>query len=243
MDKVLVIIPALNEEENIQRTVAAVSAQPIPCDILVVDDGSSDHTADLARQAGADVISLPFNVGIGAAVSLGLAQAERCGYTAAIRVDADGQHDPSYMQCLLSEVRSGGVDLCVGSRFYGSANGYRSSVIRRLGIHFFSALISALTGQRVTDPTSGFCAFSAPAIRLLSSYYPSDYPEPEAIVIVQRAGLIFKEVPVTMNQRVAGLSSIRYFKTLYYMIKVTLAIVFNYLRPRKTVPERSGLCL
>lgn len=233
--RVLVVIPAWNESQNIQQTINGIAALNRPWDLLVVDDGSLDDTAVKAGQVRAEVVRLPFNIGIGGAVSLGLIYARRKFYDAVIRVDADGQHDPAFMDTILHPVLAGEADLCVGSRFIDTSSGYQSSFIRRVGINFFSALISALTKDRVTDPTSGFCAFSSRAVQLFSQNYPSDYPEPEAIVIAKRAGLKFLEVAVTMRGRTAGLSSIRYLKTLYYMIKVTLAIMLNYLRPRKII--------
>ena len=152
-----------------------------------------------------------------------------------MRVDADGQHDIASMRLVLDPVLTGEADLCIGSRFKDGSETYRASVLRRIGINFFAGLISILIRGPVTDPTSGFNAFSTKAIRLFAGQYPSDYPEPEAIVIAKRAGLSVVEVPVKMNTRIAGRSSIRYLKTLYYMIKVTLAIVLNYLRPKKSV--------
>ena len=231
--KILVVIPALNEQDSIERTLQGVMDKGALWDILVVDDGSTDETAHKAKGMGVDVVSLPFNVGIGGAVSLGLLYAQRKGYDAVVRVDADGQHDVEYIDEILRPVLEDGVDLCIGSRFTGIAHGFRSPFLRRAGILFFARLISALTGEAITDPTSGFNAFGKKAIRLFAQDYPSDYPEPEAIVIAKRSGLIVREVPVRMNTRTAGLSSIRYFRTLYYMIKVTLAIVMNYMKPIK----------
>ena len=233
--RVLVIIPAFNEEQSIGTVIRQVREYGFE-DIVVIDDGSLDNTTSVARSCGVTVLTLPFNTGIGGAVSLGLSWACGQGYEVVLRVDADGQHDASCARAVLEPVLCGGVQLCIGSRFMGSLDqGYRSSFVRRIGIGFFSRLITLLTGRRVTDPTSGFNAFGPQAVALFAGYYPADYPEPEAIVIAARAGLTVQEVPVKMRPRSAGNSSIRYLRTLYYMINVTLAIMLNYLRPAKNV--------
>jgi hypothetical protein len=232
---VLIIIPAFNEEKSIGSTLNSITALGHNWDVLVVNDGSHDNTARFAEKCGAVVLNSPFNIGIGGAVSLGLLYAFRHGYQAVVRVDADGQHDCQYIKEILEPVLTGKADLSIGSRFIGMFQGYRSSFIRRIGINFFSVLISFLIREKITDPTSGFNAFSVRAVQLFSEYYPVDYPEPEAIVIAKRAGLRIREVPVQMRSRMAGVSSIRYLRTLYYMINVTLAIMLNYLRPKKTV--------
>jgi len=232
--RILIVIPAFNEQESIERTLQGVTTLDVPWDVLVVDDGSLDQTALKAKGMGAAVLSLPFNIGIGGAVSLGLMYAQRKGYDAVVRLDADGQHDPRYISDVLKPVLDKGIDLCIGSRFTGIAQGFQSSFFRRTGILFFARLISALTGETITDPTSGFNAFGQRAIQLFTQAYPSDYPEPEAIVIAKRSGLTVQEVPVQMNTRTAGLSSIRYLRTLYYMMKVTLAVIMNYLKPSKS---------
>ena len=231
--EILVIIPAYNEDASIRGVVNGIKSCG-PWDILVVNDGSKDDTAGKAREAGAEVLSLPFNCGIGSAISLGLRYALEQDYKAVVRLDADGQHDPFFIDAVLTPVLNNKADIIVGSRFIGDIDdSYKSSILRRIGIFFFAKLISLLIGQPVTDPTSGFNAFSLRAMKLFADYYPSDYPEPEAIVIAKRAGLNFVEVPVRMHNRVDGISSIRYFRTLYYMIKVTLAIGLNYLKPGK----------
>lgn len=233
--RVLIVVPAFNEQDSIQRTLCGIQEAGGAWDVLVVDDGSSDKTAQCVRDSDVNVISLPFNIGIGGAVSMGFLYALKKGYNAVVRVDADGQHDAHSIQSVLDPVLNHDADVCIGSRFKDGSHTYRSSFLRRIGIAFFAKLISALIRTSVTDPTSGFNAFNKQAIQLFAQHYPSDYPEPEAIVIAKRAGLRMIEVPVKMNSRTAGVSSIRYFKTLYYMVKVTLAIILNYLRPRKTV--------
>lgn len=235
---VLVIIPALNEQDSLPGTIGRLRAQGFQ-NILVVDDGSQDQTAEQALRHHVNLLRMPFNTGIGGAVSLGLSYASRRKFQAVLRVDADGQHDESYAHSVLRPVLEGKVQLCVGSRFLAplEQETYRSSVCRRIGIRFFSCLITALTGQRITDPTSGFNAFGPRAIALFSQSYPEDYPEPETIVTAIRSGLGFCEVPVAMRPRQSGNSSIRYLRTLYYMVNVTLAIMLNYLRPVKHVPS------
>jgi glycosyltransferase involved in cell wall biosynthesis len=234
MSDVLVIIPAYNEGGNIRRTVEEVRSLALRPDILVVDDGSQDDTARLAWEAGAWVVSLPFNLGIGGAVQTGFRYAKECGYSKAVQVDGDGQHDARYVEKLLAPVVSGEADIAVGSRFIPPFMGYRSSFVRRIGIHFFAALISTLTGCRITDPTSGFRAFGQRAIELFADDYPPDYPEPESLMTARRRGLNLAEVPVEMRKRSQGHSSIRYLATLYYMIKVTFAVVLSMVKGHAT---------
>ncbi|HRZ39642.1 MAG TPA: glycosyltransferase family 2 protein [Candidatus Omnitrophota bacterium] len=227
--RTLIIIPALNEENNIVRTLEELRLHGFE-DIVVIDDGSSDQTAFKAAEAGVKVLKLPFNLGIGAAVQTGLSFAKRCGYDAVVRIDSDGQHDPAFIRDLLSGIGQG-HDLVIGSRFLHPDSQYRSSFVRRIGIHFFSWLISSLAGARVSDPTSGFQAFGEKAVELFSAVYPTDFPEPEATVLAKRAGLSVCEVPVKMRSRMSGVSSIRYLRTLYYMVKVTLAILLDMMKP------------
>lgn len=230
--KTLIIVPAYNEEENILQTLEEIRRIPGGPDVVVIDDGSSDLTAQKALEAGAHVISLPFNLGIGGAVQTGFQYARDKGYDTAVQVDADGQHDVSFLKDLLQPVINGQADIVVGSRFVQSS-GYKASFLRRAGIEFFAHLISFLIGQAVTDSTSGFRAFNKAAIGLFSEDYPADFPEPESIVIARRAGLKIVEIPVKMRQRQHGHSSIRYFYTLYYMVKVTFAILLNMIKKKK----------
>ncbi len=231
--KTLVIIPALNEEDSIVSTIEEVRQRGFQ-DIVVIDDGSCDGTMLKASSVGVKVVGLPFNLGIGAAVQTGLCYARKYGYDAVVRIDSDGQHDPDFIRDLLSEVDRG-ADLAIGSRFLHPDSQYRSSLIRRIGIHFFSWLISALVGTQISDPTSGYQAFGKRAIKLFSCSYPTDFPEPEATVIAQRAGFLIREIPVKMRLRASGVSSIRYLRTLYYMVKVTLAILLDMLKARVRV--------
>ncbi len=227
--KILAIVPAFNECGNIGRTVREIRKAAPGVDILVIDDGSADTTAEEAREAGGMVVSLPFNLGIGAAVQTGFQYAQKHQYDIAVQIDGDGQHDPAFLEKIVGPLRLDGADMVVGSRFLEKI-GFQSSFSRRMGINFFVHLIKVLTGVKVNDPTSGFRAYNKKMIALFSEYYPHDFPEPEAIVVAQQAGARIVELPVVMRPREAGSSSIRYFKTLYYMVKVTLAILLHMIR-------------
>jgi len=231
--KILVIVPAFNECGNIGRTVEEIRHEAPHVDILVIDDGSIDATAKEASLAGGMVVSLPFNLGIGAAVQTGFQYARSYQYDIAVQVDGDGQHDSSFLEKIVEPIRRDGADMVVGSRFLEKKGGYRSSFSRRVGINFFVHLINVLTGVKINDPTSGFRAYNKKMIILFSEYYPHDFPEPEAIVVAQQAAARIIEVPVVMRKRESGSSSIRYFKTLYYMAKVTLAILLHMIRQKR----------
>lgn len=232
--KVLIIIPAYNEAENIVKTIDELLSLQLPLSILVVNDGSKDQTAQEAKKTGVMVISLPFNLGIGGAVQTGFKYAHQHQFDIAVQVDGDCQHDAHFLEKLLEPVIKNEVDMAIGSRFIPPYVGYRSSFVRRIGINFFAGLISWLTDCKVTDPTSGFRAFNRKMIKIFADYYPSDFPEPEAIVVARRHQARIKEVPVEMRKRIAGNSSIRYLKTLYYMIKVTFAIFLDKIKPAKS---------
>jgi len=232
--KVLVIVPAYNESGNVRQTIQDIRRQIVPVDIVVVNDGSVDTTAHEAREEGVTVLSHQWNLGIGATVQTGLLFARRREYSVALQIDGDGQHDARFIKELLQPIQDGRADVVIGSRFLPPFQGYRSSFIRRIGIHFFSWLISRLTGCPVTDPTSGFRAFNERALRFFSECYPQDFPEPEAIVMAQRQGLRVVEVPVIMRERGAGHSSIRFLKTLHYMVKVTFAIVLDMVKKKRS---------
>ena len=228
--KILIIVPAYNEEKNIYRTIEEISSANLPLSIVVINDGSTDRTKEEALRTKAHVISLPFNLGIGGAVQTGFKYAYENDFDIAVQIDADGQHDVSFLKVLLEPVLSGDLDMSIGSRFIPPYIGYKSSFVRRIGIQFFAYLISFMTQYRVTDPTSGFRAFNWKMIKVFAKYYPSDFPEPEAIVVAGRYGAKVAEVPVQMRKRLAGSSSIRYLKTLYYMIKVTVAILLDKVK-------------
>lgn len=231
--RILAIIPAYNEAGSIGRTVREILAVQAGLVPLVIDDGSGDDTRGEALRAGASVISLPFNLGIGGAVQTGYRYALEHGFDIAVQIDGDGQHDPAYLDVLLRPVIGGDADMSIGSRFLGGKEGFRSSFTRRIGIGFFRGLIRCLTGFEPTDPTSGFRACNKRLIALFSGYYPSDFPEPEAVVVARRIGARILDVPVVMRPREAGKSSIGKLKSPYYMIKVTGAILLHMLKDRK----------
>jgi glycosyltransferase involved in cell wall biosynthesis len=230
----IAVVPAFNEEEAIARVVGEIRAYDQELNVVVVDDGSSDRTAAVARAAGATVLRLPFNLGIGGAVQTGFRYAHEHGYDLAVRLDGDGQHDAAQLAALVEPVARGEVDICVGSRFVGT-DGYRSSATRRLGIRVLAWTASALTRQRVTDPTSGFQALNRAGIALFAADYPHDYPEVEAIVMVEKHRLRLREVPVSMRERAGGRSSIGLVQSVYYMAKVLLAIFVGSFR-RNALP-------
>jgi glycosyltransferase involved in cell wall biosynthesis len=228
------IVPAYNEEASIARVVGELLAYDPGLRVVVVDDGSTDRTAEVARASGAKVISLPFNLGIGGAVQTGFRYAWEQGFDVAVRADGDGQHDPAELDAILRPVLADEADVAVGSRFIGG-DGYRSSRSRRTGIRLLAWIVSGLTRQRITDPTSGFQAANRLGIRLFAADYPHDYPEAEATVMVFKHRLRLQEVPVTMRARESGRSSITTIHSVYYMVKVVLAIFVALFR-RKAVP-------
>ena len=226
--RALVVIPAYNEAANITGVVAAVRDAFLG-DIVVIDDGSDDDTAAQARRTGATVLQHPCNLGIGATVQTGFLYALARGYDAVLRLDGDGQHDPVFIPQFLELLA--GADIVVGSRFL-AREGYQSTLVRRMGIVVLG-LLSALVGTRVTDPTSGYWAVNAKALELLARFQPDDYPETQALVLATRAGLRIRELPVVMQARQAGRSSIGgALHAGFYMLKVMLAVSIERLRPR-----------
>ena len=221
--KALVIIPAFNEEGSVGKVVEEVRTYLPEADPLVVNDGSTDLTSEIAKSKGAIVLDLPFNLGIGGAMQAGYKYASKKEYDIAIQVDGDGQHDPKEIHKLLKVLEEGEVDVVIGSRFVSDSE-YRASTMRRLGILILSKAISMILGEKVTDPTSGFRAANRGAIHLFSVDYPQDYPEPEALVLLHQCGLKTKEIPVKINQRYSGESSITKARSVYYMVKVLLAV-------------------
>lgn len=220
--KVLIVIPAYNEADNILNTVRGVVEHGY--DYIVVNDGSRDATLDVCRSNGLNVLDLPMNLGIGGAVQAGHKYAQRFGYDIDIQLDGDGQHDPAYLDALVREVASG-TDLVIGSRFLEKTDGFQSTFMRRVGITWLSAMLKLCTGRRVSDPTSGFRACGCRAIDLFCASYPVDYPEPESIAVAIKSGLSVKEVSVEMRERQGGTSSIGGLSSVYYMLKVSLAIL------------------
>jgi glycosyltransferase involved in cell wall biosynthesis len=229
--RVVAIVPAYNEAPSLPRLAGALRAAGCSLDVCVVDDGSVDATAATASSLGWNVLRLPMNLGIGGAVQAGYLWARDHGYDAAVQIDGDGQHDPACVDALLAPIRGGHADFVVGSRFLGEG-GFRSTAVRRAGIRYLSWFLRLRCGARVSDPTSGFRAANRAAIELFARYYPSDYPEPEAVALARRAGLRLAEVPVRMHERTHGQSSITAARTLYYLVKVSLALVL--------LPPRSG---
>ena len=231
-----VILPNFNHGKLIGRALAALLDQDRTADeIVVIDDGSTDATRRNARE-NARVISLPCNLGIGGAVQTGLQVAFQEGYDFAVQVDGDGQHPPREVHKLIAAIREIGCDMVVGSRFR-TATGFKSTATRRMGIRFFSIILSAICGTRITDPTSGFRAVNRRGIRFLAHNYSEDFPEVEALVVARRAGLRIAEIPVEMSERTAGRSSIGKLKSLIYMLKVPLAIFMTLLRKPEVEPK------
>lgn len=229
--RVLAIVPAYNESESIAQVVLELRRCPVTLDVLVVDDGSTDGTADIARSAGAVVCSLPYNMGIGVTVQTGFVYAARHGYGAACQVDGDGQHIPDELSALLEPVLAGVADVVIGSRFL-SVRSYRPPFLRRTGSVWLRGIINGIGGVRLTDVTSGFRAYGQPAIRFLAEHYPTQFPEPEAIVWLLRHGFFIAEVPVSMRERQQGRSSIGLLKAPWYMLRVTLGVLMTSIRCR-----------
>jgi glycosyltransferase involved in cell wall biosynthesis len=230
--KCLIVVPAYNEEQSIARTVAEIRTACPQAGIVVVNDGSADATSGAARATGVPVLDLPFNLGIGGAVQAGYLYAVRHGYDVAVQVDGDGQHPVDQIERLLQPLRDNAADLVIGSRFLPDSAGFRSSPQRRLGIGVLRMVLRVLGGQTITDPTSGFRACNLAVLRLFAELYPRDYPEPEAVLLVQRRKFRLKEVAVTMRPRSAGRSSIHGWRDLDYMVRVILAMLVEALRRR-----------
>jgi glycosyltransferase involved in cell wall biosynthesis len=226
----LAIVPALNEAGSIESVIREIRAEDLDFEVLVVDDGSSDATAALAEAAGAQVMRLPFNLGIGGAVQTGLQYAREHDFGIAVQIDADGQHDPSQLPQLLAPLVAEEADVVVGSRFLGERN-YKAPLVRRIGIRVFAAIVSAVVGQPLTDTSSSFRAFGRRAIAYFARDYPHGFVESvEATVIAARCGLRLKEVPVVMRQRVMGQSSLTLPLSIYYSIKVLVAVFVGIFR-------------
>ena len=236
----LAIVPAHNEQGMVGRVVREIRRQAPDFDIVVVDDGSTDNTADEAEAAGALVLRHPFNTGIGGAMQSGFKYALRHSYDVAAQVDGDGQHKPEYIPDMLAKLRTGErADMVYGSRFRGNP-GYRVPFGRRLGNLIFSVVLTAICRQRITDPTSGFRMTNRRGIELFARDYPHDYPEVEAILMLHAHRLRIHEVPVRMNARGFGRSSIDYPRSAYYMAKVLLALFVGLFRRRPTPVEATG---
>ena len=228
----MVVIPALNEEATLREVILGVWRSLPEADILVVNDGSTDATETISRSQGVILLNHPYNMGIGATMQTGFLYALEAGYEMVVQIDGDGQHNPESLPALIQPILEKKCNLVIGSR-YLSEEGFKSTLPRRLGIRFFTCLVRALTGKRVTDPTSGFRALDRKVIELFSEEYPSDYPEVEALVSAHKHGLTFQEVQTTMRHRQGGISSIGIWSAFYYMVKVSLSISVGFFRRTK----------
>lgn len=223
MGRILFIVPAFNEETNLSAVIGGLRDNYPSADVLVVNDGSTDETGTVARRAGALLLDLPFNLGIGGAVQCGLLFAERNGHDIAVQFDGDGQHTPDEIAPLLARLEKGDCDVVVGSRFVERSN-YRAPAARRAGIAVLSLVHLIVLRRRISDPTSGFRVYNRASIEFLADEYPHDYPEPESIVTLTRNGFRVVEVKVEMKPRQGGRSSITFWRAIYYMFKVLVAI-------------------
>lgn len=227
--KKLVIIPAYNEQGGIEKTVRDVQKYAPDFDYVVINDCSTDHTLEVCRKNGFHVINLPVNLGIGGGVQTGYVYAWRNGYDIAVQFDGDGQHNAKFLNDMADKLAKEHLDMVIGSR-YIKKEGFQSSGLRRLGIRYFTALIKIVTGKKITDPTSGMRMAGRDVIEIYAKNYPKDYPEPESVVTILKENKKVEEVPVQMNARTQGVSSISPRKSVYYMIKVSLAILLAAVR-------------
>ncbi|WP_392887985.1 glycosyltransferase family 2 protein [Eubacterium limosum] len=226
--KILIIIPAYNEEKSIENVVKSLKKQKVKVDYLIINDCSTDSTEKVCRDNDLNYISLPVNLGIGGGVQTGYQYAVENGYDIAIQMDGDGQHEPIYIEHLIQPILNNEADMVIGSRFL-KKDGFQSSGLRRFGISFLKRLIQVCCGVVIQDTTSGFRATSKDVTRFFSENYAQDYPEPEAIIACVLNGYKVTEVPVIMHERKSGKSSINAFKSVYYMVKVSLAIIIYRL--------------
>lgn len=222
--KALIIIPAYNESESLEKVIMDIQKNASDVDYLVVNDCSTDDSVDILRELGASYIDCPVNLGIGGAVQAGYKYAHKNGYDIAIQFDGDGQHDARYIDQMVDIISRGEADVVIGSRFV-QKEGFQSSAMRRTGINILSTLIWLMSGKRIKDVTSGFRAVGKEYITMFADYYPDDYPEPEVALISILHGGNVVEIPVEMRERTNGVSSINMKKSVYYMVKVSLAII------------------
>ncbi len=227
--KVLIIIPAYNEEANILKAYRSI-VDSHKVDVIVINDGSKDKTKEICYENHIPCISLIHNLGIGGAVQTGYKFAYDNNYDIAIQFDGDGQHDASFIDKIIEPIVLGQADFAIGSRFIGNTSDFKSTKARRIGIKIISLLIGIFTGKKITDPTSGFRAANSKIIALFADNYPIEYPEPESIVTLIRKKYSIIDVPVKMNERIGGISSIRAWKTIYYMINVCLSVIINSMK-------------
>lgn len=231
--RIAVVVPAYNEEEAITGVVNGINVltweKQLFVDVFVVNDCSTDHTYNVASQLKCTVLNLPVNLGIGGAMQTGFKYAYQQGYDAAIQVDGDGQHPAEEISNLIAAHKKNNWDVVIGSRFI-DGKGFQSTILRRQGIKYFMFLNKLLTGYHITDSTSGFRLLNRKALEIVNEYYPDEYPEPEAIVLFAKRNLSIGEIPVQMRERQGGVSSINTSNSVYYMFKVTLAMLFTYIR-------------
>jgi glycosyltransferase involved in cell wall biosynthesis len=227
--KILIIVPAYNEEASLPGVIQDLRAHIPAADVLVVNDGSRDATMRVARKLGVMVLDLPFNLGIGGAMQAGYLYAERNGYDIAVQFDGDGQHLAGEINRLLEPIVANRAELVVGSRFL-NPGGYKAPVFRKLGIGIFSFVLSRILGMTVTDSTSGFRAANRRVIEFFAHTYPDDYPEVEALVLLHRMNMRMVEVSITMRERTGGRSSITAIRSIYYMTKVLMAIFIDLMK-------------
>lgn len=227
--KKLIIIPAYNEEENIEKTVESILRDSPEFDYVVINDCSTDRTKEICEEKEYNIVNLPINLGIGGAVQTGYKYAVRNNYDMAVQVDGDGQHDPVFLERMAEYLEKNNLDMVIGSRFI-EKQGFQSSGLRRIGIRFFTWLIKVLTGTMITDPTSGLRMIGSNVLQIFAEDYPKDYPEPETVVTILRRKMKVEEIPVVMREREGGVSSISMKKSVYYMLKVTLAIIIERIR-------------
>ena len=227
--KKLVIIPAYNESASIKKTVEEIEKKANEFDYIIINYCSTDDTKKICEKNNFNVINLPINLGIGGAVQTGYRYAYEQGYDIAVQVDGDGQHDPAFLNKMAEYLTEKNINMVIGSRFI-EKQGFQSSGTRRIGIKYFTCLIRLLTGKVITDPTSGLRMIDREVIELFAEDYPKDYPEPESVVAILRRKKKVDEIPVVMRERGGGVSSISIKKSIYYMIKVTLAIFIEVIR-------------
>jgi glycosyltransferase involved in cell wall biosynthesis len=235
--KILVIIPAYNEEQSLPSVIEKIGANPIKTDIVVINDSSSDQTHIVAEKEGVLVVNLCTNLGIGGAVQTGFKYAQLQGYDIAIQVDADGQHNPDQIPQLIQPILDNKADMVIGSRFLDVESNYTPPVMRQIGMHLFSNITSLIVGHPITDTTSGFRAIGKNLIAFFAQNYPIDFPDSEAIIMVKKAGFKIEEVPVAMNVRQTGKSSINIKKSLYYPLKMIVSILSILIRSIKMKKE------
>lgn len=229
--KKLIIIPAYNEEKNINKVIEDIKQNAPGFDYVIINDSSTDQTKEVCIKNGYNLVTLPINLGIGGAMQTGYLYAKRYGYDYAVQFDGDGQHKAEYLEGMLDALLREKLDMVIGSRFIDN-EGFQSSISRRIGIVFLSTIIRLVSKTKITDPTSGLRMGNKKVIDSFCEYYPKDYPEPESVTNIIRQDFRVGEVPVIMRERTEGVSSINFTRSIYYMLKVSLAILIDGLKPK-----------